>query len=78
MKGFKSDIVIRFATLDLVRGEWRTYTQAIQAPGEYMPGDQTNHTLFEQSAVNLEENSNREPTSDMPELYQKKLTFATR
>ena len=76
MKGFKSDIVIRFATLDLVRGEWRTYTQAIQSPGEYMPGDQTNHTLFEQSAVNLEENSNREPVPYVipPGIYQEVYT----
>ncbi len=72
MKGFKSDIVLRFATLDLVRGEWRTYTHAIQAPGEYMPGDQTNHTLFEQSAVNLEENSSRQPVPYVlpPGIYQ--------
>ena len=61
LKGFKNDIVLRFATLDLVRGEWRTYTNAIQAPGEYQPGDQTNHTIFEMSAVNLEENSSRFP-----------------
>ena len=61
LKGFKDDIVLRFATLDLVRGEWRTYTNAIQAPGEYQPGDQTNHTVFEMSAVNLEENSGRFP-----------------
>lgn len=76
MKGFKSDIVIRFATLDLVRGEWRTYTQAIQAPGEYMPGDQTNHTLFEQSAVNLEENSSRQPVPYVipPGIYQEVYT----
>ena len=76
MKGFKSDIVIRFATLDLVRGEWRTYTQSIQAPGEYMPGDQTNHTLFEQSAVNLEENSNRTPVPYVipPGIYQEVYT----
>ncbi len=61
LKGFKDDIVIRFATLDLVRGEWRTYTQSIQAPGEYQPGDQSNYTMFEMSAVNLEENGSREP-----------------
>ena len=76
MKGFKSDIVIRFATLDLVRGEWRTYNHAIQAPGEYMPGDQTNHTLFEQSAVNLEENSSRQPVPYVipPGIYQEVYT----
>ena len=61
LKGFQDDIVLRFATLDLVRGEWRTYTNAIQAPGEYQPGDQTNHTTFEMSAVNVEENSGRYP-----------------
>lgn len=61
LKGFKSDVVIRFATLDLVRGEWRTYTNAIQAPGEYQPGDLGNETVFEMSAVNLEENSGRTP-----------------
>lgn len=61
LKGFKDDIVIRFATLDLVRGEWRTYTNAVMAPGEYQPGDQSNHTTFEMSAVNLEENSSRTP-----------------
>ena len=79
MKGFKSDIVIRFATLDLVRGEWRTYTQAIQAPGEYMPGDQTNHTLFEQSAVNLEENGGRQPIPYVipPGIYQEVYTSTT-
>ena len=76
MKGFKSDIVLRFATLDLVRGEWRTYNNAIQAPGEYMPGDQTNHTLFEQSAVNLEENSSRQPVPYVipPGIYQEVYT----
>ena len=76
MKGFHSDIVIRFATLDLVRGEWRTYSHAIQAPGEYMPGDQTNHTLFEQSAVNIEENSSRQPVPYVvpPGIYQEVYT----
>ena len=72
MKGFHNDIVIRFATLDLVRGEWRTYNNSILAPGEYMPGDQTNNTLFEQSAVNLEENSSRLPVPYVipPGIYQ--------
>ena len=76
MKGFHDDIVIRFATLDLVRGEWRTYNHAIQAPGEYMPVDQTNHTLFEQSAVNLEENSSRQPVPYVipPGIFQEVYT----
>ena len=79
LKGFKSDIVLRFATLDLVRGEWRTYTNAIQAPGEYQPGDQTNHTIFEMSAVNIEENSGRYPVPYCipPGIQQEVFTSAT-
>ena len=76
MKDFKDDIVLRFATLDLVRGEWRTYAQAIQAPGEYISGDNSNNTLFEMSAVNLEENSGREPIPYVipPGIYQEVYT----
>ncbi len=79
LKGFKSDIVLRFATLDLVRGEWRTYTNTIQAPGEYQPGDQTNHTVFEMSAVNVEENSGRRPVPYCipPGIEQEVYTGAT-
>lgn len=79
LKGFKDDIVLRFATLELVRGEWRTYTNSIQAPGEYQPGDQTNHTIFEMSAVNLEENSGRYPVPYCipPGIEQEVYTGAT-
>lgn len=79
LKGFKDNIVLRFATLDLVRGEWRTYTNAIQAPGEYQPGDQTNHTIFEMSAVNVEENSGRQPVPYCipPEIEIEVYTGAT-
>ena len=79
LKGFKSDIVLRFATLDLVRGEWRTYANTIQAPGEYQPGDQTNYTVFEMSAVNVEENSGRRPVPYCipPGIEQEVYTGAT-
>ena len=58
---FKKPIVLRFATLDLVKGEWRTYAQNIQAPGEYEPNDITNETTFDISAVSIDENSRRVP-----------------
>lgn len=61
LREFQNPIVLRFATLDLVRGEWRTYSQSIQAPGEYQPNDISNETTFDISAVNIEENSQREP-----------------
>ena len=58
---FQRPIVLRFATLDLVKGEWRSYTQSIQAPGEYQPDDISNSTTFDVSAVSIDENSRREP-----------------
>ena len=58
---FERPIVLRFATLDLVRGEWRTYSQSIQAPGEYEPNDINNETAFDISAVSVDENSRRQP-----------------
>ena len=58
---FQRPIVLRFATLELVKGEWRTYTQSIQAPGEYEPNDISNETTFDISAVSVDENSRRQP-----------------
>ncbi len=61
MRGFEKPVVLRFATLELVRGEWRKYRQNLQAPGEYVVGDNGNDTKFDISAVNYEENGNRSP-----------------
>ncbi len=58
---FERPVVLRFATLDLVKGEWRTYSQSIQAPGEYEPNDINNETTFDISAVSIDENSRRQP-----------------
>jgi len=64
MKNFANPVVLRFATLDLVRGEWRKYpsSEDLFAPGEYIvPENATNETSFEVSAVNIDENSERNP-----------------
>lgn len=61
VREFQRPIVLRFGTLDLVRGEWRSYAHNIQAPGEYQPNDVSNETTFDISAVNLDENSRRYP-----------------
>ncbi|MCB0804727.1 MAG: cell surface protein SprA, partial [Bacteroidales bacterium] len=60
MKEFKEPVVLRFATLDLVRGEWRRYptSEDLLAPGEYIPSSSSNSTTFDISAVNVEENPN--------------------
>ncbi len=61
MKGFEKPVVARFATLELVRGEWRKYRQNLLAPGEYVVNDDQNQTKFDISAVNIEENGRRDP-----------------
>lgn len=53
---FQKPVVLRFATLDLVRGEWRTYEQ---------PLDNTSHESgsMSVSAVNIEENNDKSPVN---------------
>ena len=58
---FTQPIVCRFATFDLVRGEWRRYNFDLTEPGEYIPIDDQQETSFDVSAVNIEENGNRSP-----------------
>ncbi|MEP3207804.1 MAG: cell surface protein SprA [Maribacter sp.] len=60
MTGFSSPTVLRFATLDLVRGDWRTYTKNLQDP--LVDADPTDDgTVVDVNAVNIEENENRTP-----------------
>ena len=58
LTNFEKPIVLRFATLDLVKADWRTYEQALYS-GE-MPA--TSGTL-ELSAVNIEENNDKTPVN---------------
>lgn len=61
-KNVDKPIVLRFAKLDLVRGEWRKYGYDLLAPGLYEPND-NNTTQFDVSAVNIEENGNKQPVN---------------
>ena len=47
---------MRFATLELVRGEWRRYNFSLKTVGEYVPNDNSSNTSFDVSVVNIEEN----------------------
>ncbi len=62
MTGFTDDVVLRFATLDLVRGDWRTYTRSLRAEslGAELPADETGSSL-DVNAVNILENEQRNP-----------------
>ncbi|KAG1657617.1 hypothetical protein GQR58_023292 [Nymphon striatum] len=60
MTGFNSPAVLRFATLDLVRGDWRTYLKNLQDVAvDTNPDD--DGTTIDVNAVNIEENENRTP-----------------
>jgi cell surface protein SprA len=78
MRGFEKPIVLRFATLELVRGEWRKYRQNLQAPGEYIVSDGANETKYDISAVNVEENGRRSPVPYViPPGIEQEINFGT-
>ncbi len=59
-KGFKDKVFMRFARLELIRGEWRKYNLSLLNNGEFVQDD-PEATLFNISAVNIEENGSRAP-----------------
>ena len=54
LTNFEKPIIMRFGTLDLVRGTWRTYDQPLSA---------ANGGTLEASAVSIEENAEKEPVN---------------
>ncbi len=78
MRGFPKPIVCRFATFDLVRGEWKSYNHSLLSQGEYLTGDEGNQTSLVVSTVNVEENSNRIPIPYViPPGIQREINFGT-
>ncbi len=62
LTGFEKDVILRFAKLDLVRGEWRRYQNSLLEGGPYLPGEPTDCS-FDISAVNIEENGTKKPVN---------------
>jgi len=62
MQGFDHEVVLRFARLELIRGEWRKFLNNLNEPGEVIQDD-PNSTEFNLAAVNLEENEGKEPVN---------------
>jgi len=60
LKNFDEEVVLRFAKMELVRGEWRRYDKDLAQPGESIVTD-PNLTSFDIGAVNLQENAFRTP-----------------
>ncbi|HEX8334946.1 MAG TPA: cell surface protein SprA [Segetibacter sp.] len=60
---FEDSVVLRFARLDLVRNQWRTFQNNIDVTGTYQPLPPGSASTFNVLAVNLEENSQRRPVN---------------
>ena len=56
LTGFQNDMLLRFGTLDLIRGDWRYYNYALNDQIGINSG-----TTVEINSVNLIENENRQP-----------------
>ena len=61
LKEFEEPVILRFATLELVSGDWRKYTDNLMTEGMYISGTQTENTTFTVASVNIEENGKRSP-----------------
>lgn len=58
LHSFEQPVVLRFATMDLVRADWRRYTKTLSDDGSINTA-----TNFDVSAVNIEENGSKEPVN---------------
>jgi len=59
LTNFEKEMHLRFATLDLVRGEWRNYTKELNAIGT----NPVSTGKLDVQAVNIEENADRTPVN---------------
>jgi cell surface protein SprA len=72
MTGFSDQVTVRFGALDLVRGDWRRFTNTLD-PNDANPGD--DKTNLDVLAVNVQENNDRCPINYIipPGVQQEQL-----
>jgi len=63
LNNFQDPIVLRFAKLELVRGDWRKYQNALVSGGEGTTSPQNESGSFDVSVVNIEESSTKSPVN---------------
>ena len=63
LTNFSDSVILRFAKLDLIRGEWRRYSLPFAQGGEATTNSQPSDGSFDISAVNIEENAGRTPVN---------------
>ena len=73
MTGFQKQVTLRFARMEFVRNQWRRYNQDLSDVNT-IPCDA--QTQFDVDAVNIEENSNRQPFNYvLPEGIRRELAL---
>ncbi len=73
LTGFSQEVTLRFGTLDLVRGDWRRYTNTLN---ETSSGVDNSKAQFDINVVNVIENDARTPVPYVlpPGVYREQLT----
>jgi cell surface protein SprA len=61
LTGFSDSVVLRFAELQFIRDSWRNFSYVLDTTGNYNPLPVNSPTTFNQTAVNIEQNSTRTP-----------------
>ena len=78
MKGWDQPVILRFARLELIRGEWRRYRFNLDEFGDGLEEDEGDQTLFEVAAVNIEQNASRDPIPYvLPPGIDRQVLFGT-
>lgn len=72
LTGFSDDIVLRFGTLDLVRGDWRNYTKTLS---DDLDDPSDDNTQVEINSVSVIENESRQPIPYVmpPGVYREQI-----
>ena len=74
MTGFDKPVYLRFAQLQLTRGQWRKYTETIYSGGEELNEESAQD--FNIGALNIEENSEKTPVNYiLPPGILRELTY---
>ncbi|MDR2907223.1 MAG: cell surface protein SprA, partial [Bacteroidales bacterium] len=77
LKEWDSPVVLRFATLELVKSEWRKYDNSLFEDNAYITPP-TIQTEFNLSTVNIEENSSRAPIPYVtPPNIERQIDYGT-
>ncbi|MBQ5452968.1 MAG: cell surface protein SprA, partial [Bacteroidales bacterium] len=59
----KKNIILRFAEMNLLRGDWRKYTASMTSAGEILTDRQINDGVLDITNVGLEENGSKTPVN---------------